>query len=499
MNTRALVGAYQKANSLKVDCWPSETVLTHMRGNAVQGPEPAKASDSDYREAEVGLAYNSLARAARCVMCCRCCGDCVCGAGRSASRRGRHRRTRAGSSTRCGRPRTRAASRARCSIASRPTSCSIPRSSSSPPASPSITSRPAPTSPTSLRPSASRSAGRWPPSTPRCWPPSNPPTASIATSCSPSGASRAPTARPWARAAWCARWRRWPSPTQRRAPFWRNELIAALRILQDGQTAPETFVGSWAGATGHTQFIPSAYAAHAVDFDKDGRRDIWGTVADALASTANYLRTSGWSANAPWGFEVILPPEFDHAWSAPGRSQALSQWLAMGVRIPASPGNAHLGLPLQLVLPAGAQGPAFLVTRNFRAILRYNNAQAYALAVGHLADRIAGGAPLAAAWPSADKPLARGEREELQRLLAARGHRYGRLRRHHGRPDARRHPLDAAHPQSGPGRPSELRPAAAVARRCGGPNRLILPLSCEERETAAWCLPRLVARCSEAQ
>jgi membrane-bound lytic murein transglycosylase B len=211
----------------------------------------------------------------------------------------------------------------------------------------------------------------------------------------------------------------------RRAPFWRNELIAALRILQDEQTAPEAFVGSWAGATGHTQFIPSAYAAHAVDFDKDGRRDIWGNVADALASTANYLRTSGWAANAPWGFEVILPPDFDHAWSAPGRSQTLSQWLAMGVRVPATPGNAHLGLPLQLVLPAGAQGPAFLVTRNFRTILRYNNAQVYALAVGHLADRIAGGAPLAAAWPSAEKPLARAEREELQRLLAARGHDTG--------------------------------------------------------------------------
>ena len=207
----------------------------------------------------------------------------------------------------------------------------------------------------------------------------------------------------------------------RRAPFWRSELITALRILQDGQTAPEAFVGSWAGATGHTQFIPSAYAAHAVDFDKDGRRDIWGTVADALASTANYLRTSGWSANAPWGFEVILPPGFDYAWSAPGRPQALSQWLAAGVRIPAGPANLQLGLPLQLVLPAGAQGPAFLVTKNFRAILRYNNATAYALAVGHLADRIAGGAPLTAAWPAGDKPLGRGEREELQRLLAARG------------------------------------------------------------------------------
>ena len=211
----------------------------------------------------------------------------------------------------------------------------------------------------------------------------------------------------------------------RRAPFWRNELIAALRILQDGQTAPETFVGSWAGASGHTQFIPSAYTAHAVDFDKDGRRDIWGTVADALASTANYLRTSGWSAGAPWGIEVILPSGFDYSWSAPGRPQTLSQWLAAGVRIPTSSANLQLGLPLQLVLPAGAQGPAFLVTKNFRAILRYNNATAYALAVGHLADRIAGKAALMAAWPSADKALGRGEREEMQRLLTARGHDTG--------------------------------------------------------------------------
>ena len=211
----------------------------------------------------------------------------------------------------------------------------------------------------------------------------------------------------------------------RRSPFWRNELIAALRILQDGQTAPESFVGSWAGATGHTQFIPSTYAAHAVDFDKDGRRDIWGTVADALASTANYLRTSGWSAGAPWGFEVTLPPGFDFAWSAPGRPQTLSQWLAAGVRLPAGPANLQLGLPLQLVLPAGANGPAFLVSKNFRAILRYNNAMAYGLAVGHLADRIAGGSPLTAAWPAGDKPLGRIEREELQRLLAERGHDTG--------------------------------------------------------------------------
>jgi peptidoglycan lytic transglycosylase B len=206
----------------------------------------------------------------------------------------------------------------------------------------------------------------------------------------------------------------------RRAAFWRNELIEALRIAQDRKTAPETLLGSWAGASGHTQFIPSVYVARAVDFDKDGRCDIWGSVADALASTANYLRAAGWVSGAPWGLEVILPSGFDYGWSAPGRAQVLSQWLAAGVRIPASPGNLHLGLPLQLILPAGAGGPAFLVSKNFRVLLRYNNASSYALAVGHLADRITGGPPLAAAWP-ADRTLIRAEREELQRLLGGRG------------------------------------------------------------------------------
>src|SRR6185503_18820072 len=147
----------------------------------------------------------------------------------------------------------------------------------------------------------------------------------------------------------------------RRSPFWRNELIAALRILQDGQTAPESFVGSWAGATGHTQFIPSTYAAHAVDFDKDGRRDVWGNVADALASTANYLKRSGWIAGAPWGFEVALPADFDYGWSTPGRTRTMAEWLAAGVQ-PANARRASVSKqPLQLVLPAGARGPAFLV------------------------------------------------------------------------------------------------------------------------------------------
>jgi peptidoglycan lytic transglycosylase B len=208
----------------------------------------------------------------------------------------------------------------------------------------------------------------------------------------------------------------------RRAALWKRELIAALRMLQDGAADPATLVGSWAGAMGHTQFIPSTYGAHAVDFDKDGRRDVWDTVADALASTANYLRRCGWVAGTPWGFEVILPPGFDYAWSTPGRSRSLAEWQAIGVQ-PAAGSRQASGpaQPLQLVLPAGARGPAFLVSGNVRALLKYNQSLAYALAVGHLADRIAGGAALVRAWPVHDRSLTRAEREELQRLLLSWG------------------------------------------------------------------------------
>jgi membrane-bound lytic murein transglycosylase B len=207
----------------------------------------------------------------------------------------------------------------------------------------------------------------------------------------------------------------------RRAPFWTRELIAALRMLQDGAVRPEKLVGSWAGAVGHTQFIPSTYNARAVDFDKDGRRDIWETVADALASSANYLRASGWVTGSPWGFEVALPAQFDFAWSAPGRSRTLAEWQAAGVKAVAGRGDPASGLSLQLLLPAGARGPAFLVSDNFRVLLKYNQSASYALAVGHLADRIAGGPAISAAWPADETPLTRTEREELQSLLASWG------------------------------------------------------------------------------
>jgi membrane-bound lytic murein transglycosylase B len=209
----------------------------------------------------------------------------------------------------------------------------------------------------------------------------------------------------------------------RRAAFGRRELIAALQILERGDITPDRMTGSWAGAMGHTQFIPSTYNAHAVDFDGDGKRDIWGSLTDALASTANYLKVSGWRPEEPWGFEVALPESFTE-WDAEGE-RPLSQWQALGVkRLSDAPMPAG-DVALALLLPAGARGPAFLVGANFRAILRYNNSPSYALAVGHLADRLAGGEPFVSNWPEGDRPLRRLEREELQRELTAQGHAIG--------------------------------------------------------------------------
>ena len=216
---------------------------------------------------------------------------------------------------------------------------------------------------------------------------------------------------------------------ERRAGFGRQQLMAALRIIERGDIDPAQMLGSWAGAMGHTQFIPTTYSLYAVDFDKDGRRDIWGTISDALASTANYLKVSGWRAALPWGFEVALPDGFDYGLM--DRELAFSDWSRRGVT-PARP-SADAKLPIdgstvaRLLVPAGAQGPAFLVTSNFRAILKYNNATSYALAVGHLADRLAGGGTFVMAWPSDERPLRRREREELQSLLSAQGFYRGEI------------------------------------------------------------------------
>lgn len=211
----------------------------------------------------------------------------------------------------------------------------------------------------------------------------------------------------------------------RRPDFGRDQLIAALQILQHGDVPAGNMIGSWAGAMGQTQFIPTTYNRYAVDFDGDGRRDIWASSPDALASTANYLQTSGWQRGQTWGFEVRLPPGFDYAQADMDIRKPMSEWLRQGVQ-PASgklPGDPQAST--SLLLPAGYRGPAFLVTDNFRAILKYNNSTSYALAVGLLADSFKGNGQLAGRWPVQDAPLSRSERIELQELLAARGYAPG--------------------------------------------------------------------------
>lgn len=205
----------------------------------------------------------------------------------------------------------------------------------------------------------------------------------------------------------------------RREAWAREQLLAALKIVQSGDISRAQMVGSWAGAMGQTQFIPTVYLAHAVDADGDGRRDIWGSVPDVMASTANFIAHSGWQTGQPWGTEVRLPTDFDYADAAEVRRSS-AEWADKGVRgidgapLPSLPDAA-------ILLPAGARGPAFLVGNNFRTILRYNNATSYALAVNLLAQRLAGGAAVQATWPRALQPLSRSQVLALQKALNAQG------------------------------------------------------------------------------
>lgn len=206
----------------------------------------------------------------------------------------------------------------------------------------------------------------------------------------------------------------------RRRDFAEEQLISALRILQNGDITADRMVGSWAGAMGHTQFIPTSFEEYAVDFTGDGRRDVWAEdAADALASTANYLARFGWEAGAPWGIEVRLPTGFDYALADQSIRNPVADWRAMGVS--ALTGALPDHGDAAILLPAGAQGPAFAVYKNFRVIKRYNNATSYALAVGHLSDRIGGDGPFAASWPRDDRPLSRTEKQEMQRRLTQAG------------------------------------------------------------------------------
>lgn len=206
----------------------------------------------------------------------------------------------------------------------------------------------------------------------------------------------------------------------RRRDFARGELLAALRIIDQGDIAAEQMKGSWAGAMGHTQFIPSSFEAYAVDGDGDGRRDIWGSIPDVMASTANYLDRAGWQAGQPWGVEVRLPEGFDYA-QTERRSSA--EWRIQGVQ--SQQGELPNFDSAAIVIPAGADGPAFLVGANFRAILRYNNATSYALAVATLGDAIAGRDGIQRSWPREQAPLTRDDVQELQRALNRVGYSVG--------------------------------------------------------------------------
>lgn len=199
----------------------------------------------------------------------------------------------------------------------------------------------------------------------------------------------------------------------RREAWAKGELIAALRILQNKDIDRAHMVGSWAGAMGQTQFMPSSFLAYAVDGDGDGRRDIWGSMPDVLASTANYLARAGWQAQEPWGAEVRLPAGFDPARADAALRQSAAQWAAEGVT--AIDGGALPAMAdAAILLPAGVRGPAFLVGRNHRALLRYNNSTSYALAVSLLSQRIAGGPGVQAGWPRDQRPLSRSEVQALQ-------------------------------------------------------------------------------------
>lgn len=211
----------------------------------------------------------------------------------------------------------------------------------------------------------------------------------------------------------------------RRRGFGREQLTAALRIAQHGDMELEDMVGSWAGAMGQTQFIPTTYLAYAVDFDGDGRRDLINSLEDALASTAHYLGTGGWRKDQPWGVEVMLPDGFDLTLADPEVRLPIEQWHAQGVTLVPGPVIPGRDQDAQLIIPAGHQGASFLVLDNFRMLLRYNNATSYALAVGHLADRIGGGGALSGSWPVWERPLSLAERFELQRLLDERGYDSG--------------------------------------------------------------------------
>lgn len=207
----------------------------------------------------------------------------------------------------------------------------------------------------------------------------------------------------------------------RRQDYWRQELMSALRIIDHGDIAAGGMIGSWAGAMGHTQFMPSSYQTRAVDYNGNGKRDIWNEMGDVFASTSNFMNKAGWRPEESWGAAVKLPANFDWALADRSVQKTVADWAALGVKpvsgkqLPSSTGEAWI------LLPAGHRGPAFIVLPNFRAIMRYNNSTSYALAIGLLSDRIAGAREQRFNWPTNLQALTREQRKELQSLLTAKG------------------------------------------------------------------------------
>ncbi|GJE15905.1 lytic murein transglycosylase [Methylobacterium marchantiae] len=210
----------------------------------------------------------------------------------------------------------------------------------------------------------------------------------------------------------------------RRAAFFKGELMATLKIIERGDIDPSRLMGSWAGAFGQTQFMPTTYQRLAVDGDGDGRRDLVDSVPDAVASTANFLRVAKWANGQPWGYEVRVPKGFNAGAAGRKNKHAVAHWASMGVtRIDGRPLSGEG--PAGILLPAGINGPAFLVTRNFDALYSYNAAESYGLAIAVLSDRLRGRAGIQAEWPTDDPPLSRAERRDLQTRLTARGYDVG--------------------------------------------------------------------------
>lgn len=211
----------------------------------------------------------------------------------------------------------------------------------------------------------------------------------------------------------------------RRREFFRGEFLAALEILQRRDIPPDRLVGSWAGAFGPTQFMPTSFLRYAVDFDGDGHRDVVDSIPDMIASTANNLRMDGWVPRESWGYEVTLPQNFNYLLAGSSRQMRIGQWENLGIRRANGRPFSHPAAFASLLLPAGARGPAFLILQNFRIIMKYNPAEAYALATGYLADRLRGQGPLAHPWPRDERVLTLQDRYQIQELLAERGFRIG--------------------------------------------------------------------------